>query len=89
MEVAVVVAFGVDGDGGRSQPLLSLWLHVQSICCSQARCADPQDSVWTRVHSSLALGSPLSPFGQQSAFPELGLGGTRLSARASGNRGCI
>lgn len=57
MDVAVVVTFGVDGGGGsgRGQPLLSHWLHVQFICSSKARCADPQDSVWTWIHSSLAL----------------------------------
>lgn len=45
--MAVEVAFGVDGGSGRGQPLLSHWLHVEFICSSKARCADPQDSVWT------------------------------------------
>lgn len=33
--------------------------------------------------------SSLSPFGQQPDFPELGLRGTRLGARTSGDSSCI
>lgn len=79
MAVAVVVAFGVDGGGGRAQPLLSRRCCVRGVCSSKARYAGPGTP---RGLGSVAP-SPLRPL-----WPHLADSPTLLS-RASEARGSV